>query len=218
MLEDPVYTPEEVAEHFKVPIQAIKEEIALGHLRAKNVAGHVRIFESDLASYKTGTDGLTQSPRGSVPPDEITLNSALNFYHTWPDGKKEKFSDVHEGVAAVDGRNYHVKVGFTTRDSAGKTRRRSLVLIDRYPTVEFVSAGTNDNGMMASIIKDRSGKQMFAGVPIPPEYTNLTVGPYQDVVVGPGASNGMAVICSPDDLQTMVRHALIRHRFREERQ
>jgi hypothetical protein len=70
---------------------------------------------------------------------------------------------------------------------------------------------------MASIIKDRSGKQLPAGVTPLPEYANLRVGPYQDVVVGPGASNGLAVICGPDDFQTMARHALIRYRYREER-
>lgn len=217
MLEDPVYTPEEVAEHFKVPVKAVGDEIASGRLRAKNVAGHVRIFESDLNAYKAGVDGSTQV-KGSAQADETKLSEAPNFYHTWPDGNKEKFADAHEGVAIVGGRNYHVKLGFTTRNSAGKTRRRSLVLIDRYPAVEFASAGTNENGMMASIIRDRSGKQLPVGALVPPEYANLRVGPYQDVVVGPGASNGLAVICNPDDFPTMVRHALIRCRYREERQ
>lgn len=217
MFEDPVYTPEEVAEHFKVPVQAVNDEIASGRLRAKNVAGYVRILESDLTVYKAGANGSVPAAKRSAQADEIKLNGAGDFFHMWPDGKKEKFSGVHEGVATVGGRNYHVKVGFTTRDSAGKARRRSLVVVDRYPTVEFVSAGTEKSGMMASIIKDRSGKQLTVGVPVPPEYEDLRVGPYHDVVVGPGASNGLAVICSADDLQTMVRHAIIRSRYREER-
>lgn len=119
----------------------------------------------------------------------------------------------------MGGRTYHVRLGFTTRDSAGKERRRSLVLVDRYPTVEFVSADKNGTGRMASIIKDRSGKQVHVGVPAPPEYanSNMKLGPYQQVVVGLGASNGLAVICDADDFRTMVMHALIRYRYRKER-
>jgi hypothetical protein len=219
MLEDQVYTPEEVADHFKVPVDAINNEISSGRLRAKKIGNYVRVFESDLVAYRVGANGSAQTAKNSGQSEETKLKHAPDFHHRWPDGKNEKFSGVHEGVVTLDGRNYHAKVGFTTRESAGKTRRRALVLIDRYPTVEFVSAGTDDRGMMASIVKDRSGKQLPVGVPVPPEYAyaNLRVGPYQDVVVGPGASNGLGVICSPDDLATMVRHAVIRYQYREER-
>ena len=218
MFSEKVYTLEEVAEHFRVPIEAIHEEITSGHLRAKNVGGHMRILESDLNAYKAGANGSAQAFNSSTQSDaSVNLGDAPDFSHTWPDSKMEQFSDVREGTATYAGRNYHVKVGFTMRPSAGKTRRRSLVLIDRYPTVEFVSAGTEKNGLMASIIKDRSGKQLPVGVAPPVEYTNLRVGPYQAVVVGPGAPNGLAVICSSDDIQTMVRHALIRYRYRQER-
>ncbi len=218
MFNEKVYTLEEVADHFKVPVQAMKDEIAEGHLRAKNVAGHVRILESDLNAYKASTDGSISVPQNSIQLDgAISLIEGTDFTHRWPDGNEEKFSEVREGTAAYGGRNYHVKIGFTARHSAGKTRRRSLVLIDRYATVEFVSAGTGKTGTMASIIKDRSGKQLPVGITPPPEYANLRVGPYQDVVIGRGASNGLAVICSPDDFRTMTRHALIRYRYREER-
>jgi len=218
MLDEQVFTVDEVAEHFKVPAEAVKEEIAKGSLRAINVGGHQRILESDLNSYKSGEAGSAQVAKSSAQPDtSINLGKAAEFVHKWPDGKKEKFSDVREGTASYLGRNYRVKVGFTTRQSAGKARRRSLVLVDRYPTVEFVSAGTNGNGLMASIIKDRSGKQVPVGVAPPAEYGSVRVGPYQDVVVGPGAANGLAVICDSDDLETMVRHALVRYRYREER-
>jgi len=110
-----------------------------------------------------------------------------------------------------------VRVGFTERYTAGKDRRRSLVLINRYPTVEFGSADTSGTGLMASIIKDRSGRQVPVGAQLPPEYANLRVGPYQQVVVGLGASNGLAVICESDDVRTMVIHALIRYQYRKDR-
>jgi hypothetical protein len=147
----------------------------------------------------------------------IKVNDGPDFTHVWPNGKKEGFTDVRQGTAVFGGRTYHVKVGFTTRKSAGKARARSVVLIDRYPSVEFVSAGTNGSGPMASIIKDRSGKQVPVGATPPAEYANVTVGAYRDVVVGPRASNGLAVICNSDDVQKMVLHALIRYRYREGR-
>ncbi len=217
MLDEKVYTPEELAEHCKVPLEAINDEIAKGHLRVKKIGGHPRIWESDWNAYITRVNGSPQATSATPLDVSINLGDAPNFNHTWPDGKKEKFTDVQEGTATYGGRNYHVKAGFTTRDSAGKTRRRSLVLIDRYPTVEFVSAGTNGTGLMASIIKDRSGKQVPVGVVPPAEYANVRIGPYQDVVVGPGASNGLAVISNSDDIQTMVLHGLIRYRYRQER-
>ncbi len=217
MFNEKIYTPEEVADHCKVPLEAINDEIKNGRLRAKNIGGHLRIMESDLNAYLSGEKDSTQPTSAVQSGVRINVSEAPNFTHTWPDGSKEKYTDARQGTATYGGRNYHVKVGFTTRETAGKARRRSVVLIDRYPTVEFVSAGTNGNALMTSIIKDRSGKQVPVGVTPPPEYENVRVGPYRDVVVGPYASNGLAVICNSDDIQTMALHALIRFRYREER-
>ncbi len=218
MFDEKIFTIEEIADHFKVPMEAVEKEIAKGNLRAINMSGYQRVLESDLKAYKSGPNGSTQVAKSSVQSDfSINLGKTADFVHKWPDGKIETFCDVREGTATYLGRSYSVKVGFTTRKSAGKSRRRSLVVIDRYPTVEFVSPGTNGNGLMASIIKDRSGKQVPKGVAPPAEYAKVRVGPYHDVVVGPSASNGLAVICNFDDIETMVRHALIRYRYREER-
>ena len=65
--------------------------------------------------------------------------------------------------------------------------------------------------------KDRSGKQVPVGAMPSAEYANVRVGPYQQVVSGVGASNGLAVICDSKDVRTMVIHALIRTRYRKER-
>jgi len=220
MTTEEVYTLEEVAKHLRVPVDVVEKEIASGRLQAMKFAGLCRIGEGDLNAFKNGakTAQISAPANPSQPDSFLKLEAVPNFYHTWPDKKKEKFTDAREGVAQYAGTSYHVRVGFTTRNSAGKVRRRSLVLINRYPSVEFVSAGTaDDNGLMASIIKDRSAKQLPVGADAPPEYADVRVGPYQDIVVGPGAPNGLAVICSPADIETMVRHALIRYRYRDER-
>ncbi len=45
----------------------------------------------------------------------------------------------------------------------------------------------------------------------------MPIGKYRDIVDGPNASNGAAVICNASDLATMVKHALIRYHYWEER-
>jgi hypothetical protein len=147
----------------------------------------------------------------------LVLNPTSDFSYTWPDKKVEEFTEVLEGLASYDGKEYGVKLGFTVRNSAGRRRRRCLVLVDRYATVEFVAADEKSRGKMASIIKDRDGKQLPVGATLPPEYGGTPVGPYRDVVLGSGASNGLAVVCEQKDFDVMVKHALIRYRFRKDR-
>jgi excisionase family DNA binding protein len=226
MLSDRILTLGEVAEYLRVPESAIQMEISSGHLRATNVAGNHRIRESDLVDYLDGKRPKSaQEPEARESKLEISigeLSRVPDFTHTWPARKgetpeRELFKGVSEGVVSYLGREHHVKVGFTFRDSAGKRRRRSLVLVDRYPTVEFVAADENVNGQMASIIRDRNLKQLPVGATLPSEYETLRVGPYQQVVNGPGAPHGMAVLCESQDIEAMVKHALIRYQFRQDR-
>ena len=218
MFNEEIYTVEEVAKHLRVPVGAVEKEISSGRLHATQVGEYLRIRESDLNAFKNGPINPSRSVRVPTQPSaSVVLDVAPNFSHTWPDKKIEHFSCVREGVVTDAGASYHVKIGFTTRDSAGKRRRRSLVLINRYPSVEFVSADANGAGLMASIIRDRTGKQLPVGAVVPPEYEELPVGGYRDIVIGPSAPNGLAVICDPLDVETMARHGLIRYRYREER-
>ena len=95
-------------------------------------------------------------------------------------------------------------------------RLRALVLVDRYATVEF--AGANDfakSKIMASIVKDSSGRQIPVGGRVPSEYLDLNLGPYRDSVDGPRASANLGVICKADDFATMVKPALIRTNYNQ---
>ena len=221
MLDEAIYTVEEISRHLKVPIQAIQKEIEAGKLRAMNVGGFIRIGQFALADYKNGAStntGAMLEKALKVEDPWLHLQGTADFVHTWPDGKVEHFQQVREGTASYAGREYQVKLGFTVRDAAGRLRARCLVIINRYPTVEFVKGDEDDRiGPMAAIIKDRGKKQIPAIALPPPEYEGITVGGYREVVDGPGASNGLAVLCSSDDFETMVKHALIPYRFREER-
>jgi hypothetical protein len=228
MLNEEVFTLEEVSKHLRVPLDAVQQEVNCGRLRVMSVAGHLRVRDFDLAAYKD--DAYAQAApaaKADQPPVAarkagallMNLAPAPDFRHVWPDGKDETFVSVLEGIASLGDKEHHVKVGFTVRRSSGRMRSRSLVLVDRYPSVEFVAAtdvvGPDDQ--MVSIIRDRNGKQVPIGATIPAEYLEMTVEPYRAVVIGPGATNGSAIICNANDIESMVKHALIRYRFRKER-
>ena len=217
MITEPIHTVEEVAQHLRVPVGAVDAEIEEGRLEAISVGKLKRISESELIAFKSkARSRATGSSIGKPAP--INLAPTADFTYTWPNNTKEEYTNVQEGVVQHSGRDYAVKIGFTIRESAGKRRRRSLVIVNRYPTVEFVASDTaSGNIQMAGIIKDRRGKQLPKRAVPPPEYAGLSVGPYRDIVDGPGASNGLAVICASDDLATMVQHALIRYKYRQER-
>ena len=216
MFSESIYTVEEVARHLRVDVEVINAEINKGQLKALHIGESMRIQETALNAYKNQVlSSLAGNHHHLV---HVDLESTADFTHTWPDKSTETYTSVRKGVVQHDGQDYDIKVGFTNRKSAGKLRTRSLVLVNRYPTVEFVASDTGVMlGLMASIIKDRRGKHLPAMAVPPSEYTEIPVGPYRNVVDGPGASNGLAVICHPDDLETMVRHALIRHTYREAR-
>jgi excisionase family DNA binding protein len=223
MFTEAIYTVEEVAEHLRVPVEVVREEIKLGRLQALNVGGHARVREADLNKYKSEVSKMpmcTVIAPANANLGFLKLRSASDFDHKWPDGSHERYGQVQEGLATYDGKTYDVKLGFTVREAAGKPRRRGLVLINRYATVEFAGPDPKvekDNDVLASVIKTRDGKQLPANAPVPVEYQGLPVGSYREVVDGPWASNGMAVICASQDFDTMVMHALIRHKYREER-
>jgi excisionase family DNA binding protein len=212
-------TVQQVADFLQVPEDAIESEIQKGRLEAVQIGPYFRISDAALEDFlNRASTTMAQSTKPSTEQkNDIRLQQAPNFFHIWPDKQKEKFVDAQEGVAEYLGTSYQVKIGFTVRYSAGKDRRRSLVLINHYPTVEFVSADTRAGGNMASIIRDRAGKRLPVGATVPQEYAAMPVGPYKDVVVGTGAPSGMAVICNDDKIETMVRHALIRFRYRQEK-
>jgi excisionase family DNA binding protein len=223
-MED-IYTVEEVSKHLRVPQEAVQKEIESGRLQAFEVFGHVRVSESALDEYKrlailkSGIAGRNNAHSSRVSL-QLNLSSAPNFIQHWPDGKVEEYQDVHEGMATYEGREYHLKLGWTFRKTGGEKRQRWLVIVDRYPSVEFVKCNDDGSGgteFAASIIKDRRGKQIPPLGTLPPEYEPLPTRIYSAEIRGRGMPNGQAVISAVDDFETMVRHALIRYRYREER-
>ena len=79
--------------------------------------------------------------------------------------------------------------------------------------VEFIGADDFDHSrLVASIIKPDGSKHLRVGHPLPPEYASFDTRPFNEVMTGPRAKTGMAVVCTSDERDTMVRHALARWR------
>jgi hypothetical protein len=214
-VREAVLTLQEVSQHLRLPIEVVREEISAGHLRVMNFAGHIRVSESDLSRFEeqAKSPSLLVAQLGAVSDDSLQLRPASPFIQKWPDGSEERYDNSQEGTVRYLGTEFGVKLGFCRRNAAGCLRVRALVLIDRYPTVEFagVDGTIGGAGLIASVIKDRRRRHIPVGSEIPPEYQAFQVSSYRDVVNGPGAPSGLAVICAQTDYVTMVRHALIRY-------
>lgn len=222
MTEEQILTPEQVAEYLMVPLETVMDEIYSGKLQAMQVGSFVRVREYDLAEYKNRakdflrTSGAPEVARDSKKSLLNNLRPTDSFEHVWPDGKREHFTEAVEGIVFDGSRERHVKIGFTNRVAAGMNRRRALVLVGRYATVEFVGANNFEQSrVMASVIKDSTGKQIPVGGRVPLEYLDMKIGAYRESVDGPRASANLGVICKADDFTTMVKHALIRTQYNE---
>ncbi len=218
MTEERVLTPEQVAEYLMVPVETVMDEIHSGRMEAMQIGSFVRVREYDLAQYKNRAKDFLRPPNTDAGSRKaaINLQPTEPFEHVWPDGTKELYTDAVHGVVLDGARERHVKIGFTTRLAAGMKRRRALVLVDRYATVEFAGANNFEKSkIMASIVKDSSGKQIPVGGRVPSEYLDLKIGAYRESVDGPRASANLGVICKADDFHTMVKHALIRTSYHE---
>jgi hypothetical protein len=87
----------------------------------------------------------------------------------------------------------------------------STILIDGQPLVEFVGADDFEvSRLVASIIKPDGYKHLLVGDDLPAEYAPFDTRPFNQIVTGPRAKTGLAVVCTIDDRRTMVRHALTR--------
>jgi hypothetical protein len=216
-----VLTPEDVASFIQVSPEAVFAEIAAGRIKAFVFGGETRIQKRSLieALVQDAPGSAARSP--SIEDVKFSLEEirpSAPFEFTFPAAKGrpknvESYPKAYETRARVgNGQTVKVVVGITKRESSGKKdRERILILIDGQPLVEFIGADDFDRSrLVASIIKPDGSKHLRVGDHLPPEYASFDTRPYNQVVTGPRAKKGMAVVCTIDDLGTMVRHALIR--------
>ena len=51
MVEEGIYTPEEIGHYLKIPVSAVQREISAGKLKAKNFGGYLRVSHADFTLY-----------------------------------------------------------------------------------------------------------------------------------------------------------------------
>ncbi|MFH1559827.1 MAG: helix-turn-helix domain-containing protein [Chloroflexota bacterium] len=219
-----IWTAQEVAEYLKVSKEAVIKEFESGRLRGFLVGGEWRCTDDDLRNYVG--KGVELSPVREVP-SEVGKGSFVPispFEYRWPKKKSvpekagEFYDEAYETTRYIGtgGRSLVFTVGFANRKIGGQLRRRVTVWLDkRRPLVEFAGGHDYDtSGILASVIKLPNNKQLRPTEPIPPEYGGFKTASYESVVRVAGASRNLAIVVHKSDLELMVRHAIIRARWK----
>jgi len=213
-----IFTLEEVADYLKVDKEDVLSEVEKGKIRGFKLGSDWRFTEASVLEFVSSDHTLsfvTMTGGDESKLEQGRFDPIGPFEYQWP-LEKEEFENGFETTRSVNGRMHTFKIGYTNRQAAGQMRRRVIVWVENWPVVEF--AGGNDyesNGLLASIIKIQSGKQLRPSAKIPEEYKDFRIVRYDSIVQGPYASRNMAIVVSKDDLETMIRHAIIRAIFKE---
>lgn len=214
-----VWTPDEIAEYLKVDRAIVLEEFENGNLVGFKIGSEWRCLETDLMTYVSrGKTGIRLSEAQTAKAPEVQRRGDFlriaSFNFRWPMGE-EHFDEVYETTRQIDGRTFTFRIGFGDRPAAGRLRKRVVIWLGNYPLVEF--AGSDDyefSGLLASVIKSRGGRQVLLRSSLPDEYEEFDVRSYNSIVRGPYASGNLAVVVHKNDLETMLRHAIIRAKWK----
>jgi len=213
-----IMTIEEAADYFKISTDVIEKELEQGRLHGFKIGTEWRFTEANLVEFinRNHHSQLTEQSSSLTPQYETAGFTEIEpFDYKWPT-TEEHFENGYETTRDINGRAHTFRIGFTDRQAAGQMRRRVVVWLDNWPVVEF-AAGNNyeSDELLTSVIKVRGGKQLRPSGKIPEEYKDFRIARYDSVVQGPYASRNMAVIVSKDDLESMLRHAIIRANWKQ---
>jgi excisionase family DNA binding protein len=186
-----VYTIDEAAQLLKVNAQAVVDEINAGYLEGFRVGGQWRTTDKSITGFISrggSQDQSKQADRGGICPGMATALKRVDaFSYEWPNGTIEEYHEAYEGIVETDSAQIQAKIGIGERAAAGKMRKRVVVFLDGRPTVEFAGADDFDkSGLVASVI------------------------------TGPHAMSAMGALTKINDFDTMISHALIRAKFRDQ--
>jgi hypothetical protein len=228
-----ILTLEDTAQILRVTPDQVLAEVKQGNIWAIHIANEVRIPRDGLLHILTPPDNRASlsAPvvnRTSAAPtrpesaqEVLEFKDSPAFDHKWPSFKgtpdyPEHYDPAYEATIRLpDGRSGYVRIGVTKRESSGKMRERAVVFINGQPMVEFIGADDFlETGLMLAIIKPDGYKHLAPHQSIPSEYSGFEVRPFNELITGPGAKKGLAVVCPRSDLACMARHALIRWRVK----
>lgn len=213
-----ILTLEEVAKYLKVDKNVILAEIERGNLHGFKLGKDWRFTDAGLVEFiNRNHPSLSLVPSDSMEMKYETTDFTQigPFDYQWPKDQ-EHFENGYETTGTINGRSHTFRIGFTNRQAAGQMRRRVVIWIDNWPLVEFAAGNNFENdGLLVGIIKTQNGKQLRPSAKIPEEYKNFNIARYDSIVQGPYASTNMAIIVHKDDLESMLRHAIIRAQWKE---
>lgn len=220
-----ILTPREMAEYLKVNEATVLEELEAGQLHGFKIGLEWRCTDEDLFSYITGDKTKNRVHSGQtttqLETEEISGFAEIgSFDFGWPQHGgglyREHYQKGYETTRRIKGHIYTFKIGFGERKAAGHLRPRVVVWLGNRPLVEFAGGNNYEtDSLLASVIKVKSGRQLWPNEEVPAEYQGFEVARYDSIVQGPYASTNMAIIVHKDDLESMLRHAVIRAQWKE---
>jgi len=215
-LQKEVLMPDEIAEILRVSANDVVAELESGRLNGFRVGSHWRVTNESLRRFMGGGND-SRPPGDPVVPDATGADWSERepFEFRWPDGTVERYDSAFEADVTLKTGTKHVVIGLGNRKAAGQDRRRVVVFFGEppklVPVVEFTGANDfNTTKRVASVVKDRTGHHVRSESQLPTEYIGMPTEIYSDVVVGPYAARSVAVVVTENDLDTMLKHALIR--------
>lgn len=146
--------------------------------------------------------------------------TGVDHVYRWPSGKNEPYPHwVQYRAVAVDGA-HDVLIGFGTRPTYGRPRRRVVIWIDGHPHAEFLGADDfNRSGDVLAEIKvpGEKGERIcrYPEEAIPERYSGLPVVGLPTRVAGSGVHNAWAVIANVADHRILFALAALRRLERD---
>lgn len=213
-----ILTVEEIAEYLKTDKAIITREIEEGRLRGFKLGSEWRSTSNNLIEFINSSYTVSLANQENKPELKYNKTDFVEiepFDFQWP-VDKEHFDTGYETTREINGRSYTFKIGFSNRQAAGQMRRRVVIWKDNWPLVEFAAGNNYEvDGLLASVIKTKDGKQLRQSSRIPDEYRGFNIKRYDSIVQGPYASRNMAVVAKKDDFEAMLQHAIIRAQWKE---
>ncbi|TWT44839.1 hypothetical protein RAS1_12570 [Phycisphaerae bacterium RAS1] len=209
-------TPDEIAAWLKLDVSDVLTELNSGRLRGLKMGTQWRVPKHELDAMVSPNVGV-----GDSHTDAIAGNWAAcaDFAYIWPNGNREKCTSAAQIDVKLASGTRRFSIGYALRKCFGQPRRRIVVFMGRapkiVPAVEFV--GTNDfadTKHVASVIKGPDNKHIRTASDLPPEYRGFRTCVFGDEIVGPNAFQCIAILAREDERDAMLRHAIIRARYK----
>jgi len=229
---------EEVANILRCSNQDVLAEIESGKLKSFQVSGQLRVLESELQRFVSGTPPVqalepSSEQKGASMSSTVTADTATErhlaiqvesipgFTYVWPDGETNEYKEPISVTVQHSDRKAYFIIGKarSPKKQLGQLRWRYNIFLTSTPrstqglisVLDFVGGNEFDQEhLMASLIRHRDGSLVKGSDPIPPEYSDFRLVQFNRIVRGPYARSGLAVVAAKDDIETMIRHAVIR--------